>query len=354
VPMLSGAPGVAQRRLDLVLRAVCLGLLPPPGLDLGIDLKLLKGVHAQLHKRATVQLASVGQGIVPCFAQHIDLSAMPLQLLTMAYRMTPQGALFTQLTELIAANLPAYPEDVQAQTLIGMLSVSSDSTTKEKLRTRLKNLMDNSASWEHQAHAWLRHQSSRLDSMLTLIMDPNTVSEEEASGLLAALQLHHGVSDGPTLLINDPFGERYVLWSITDIRLLGALSKRTAMLSLMPSGLVDCVVDLLKQLCSVSVIYAYRFATTQFMRLFSSGVLHSAFLRLTPYEQGLMLSRVYAPNVQARWGDHMQLIQIFAMNTDIPADYRINILGVIAGYWDQSAECKGFVNELLSRIPPDF
>lgn len=64
---------------------------------------------------------------MPCFAQHIDLSALPLRFLTMAYRMLGRRAPgLPDLVVLVFDHLPAYPPDVQAQTLMSLLSLLLD------------------------------------------------------------------------------------------------------------------------------------------------------------------------------------------------------------------------------------
>ncbi|WP_309903547.1 hypothetical protein [Variovorax soli] len=348
--MLPGAPGVAQRRLDLVLRALSLCLTQP---RLQISLPLLQGVYSQLHNRAVVQLASAGQAVSPSFAQHVDLSAMPLQLLTTAYRMlggtTPA---FRVLTRLTLEGLQAYPEDVQVQTLIGVLPFLGNSQELvDKFLGRIQKLMDNGVHWKRPAHDWLLYQASRLNVMLALIDGSSPVLEEEANGLLAALQRHHGVGGEPRMLIDDPFGERYVLWTMGDIGWLCALCKRAEKLEgWNPSGLVHCLADLLRQFCSVSAP-AYRFAAPQFMALFPASILSLAFARLTFKEQSLMLCRIYAPDDQKNRSDHMELIASFAGNGDIPVDDRVFVLEIIKGFTGQHFDCIDLVDRLMKEMP---
>jgi hypothetical protein len=351
--MLPGAPDIAQRRLDLVLRALSL-CLTQPGLQ--ISLPLLQGVYSQLHNRAVVQLASAGQAMSPSFAQHVDLSAMPLQLLTMAYRMLGGTTLgFRMLTKLTLDGLRAYPEDVEVQTLIGVLPLLGNSQELiDKFLGRIQKLMDKGVLWKRPAHDWLLYQASRLNVMLALIDGSSPVLEEEANGLLAALQRHHGVGGEPRMLIDDPFGERYVLWTMGDIGWLCALCKRAEKLEgWKPSGLVHCLADLLRQFCSVSAP-AYRFAAPQFMALFPASILSLAFARLTFKEQALILCRIYAPDEQKNWSDHMELIASFARNGDIPVYDREFVLEIIKGIWGQHLNCIELVDRLMKEMPQEM
>lgn len=342
--MLPCAPGVAYRRLDLMLRALLIGLshVVP-----GQEAPWLAGAYLKLHDRAVLQLATRSQAMSPSFAQHIDLSALPLQMLAMVDRML--GFEETRLSLLVftvLSVLPAYPEDVQAQALISMLSLRVDEDSHGRILTRLGKLMRQSDSWPNAAsHAWLGYQWMHLDSLLALLEDPYTTHVPD--GLLASLRQHHGVGDSPTLLIDDPFGERYVLWTIADIRVLAALCQRAeAPDERKQPELVNCLVDLLRQFCSVSAS-TYQFAASTFMAHFSAGILRSAFLQLTAREQGVMLVRTYAPNDQDNWSDHMELIELFATNERIDRGERKLVLANIQTMPQQDLQCKEFARGLM-------
>ena len=284
--ILPRAPGVAERRLDLVLWTFMVSLAI--SMDQSEE---LKSGYLKLHNRAVLQLASQRQAMSPYFAEHVDLSALPLQFLTMAYRMRGLMAPDVQdLAVLVAYSLPEYPADVQAQTLISLLSMLPDPSSKAKIMARLHDLMGKLDLWPTPPRALLRCQWSNLDGMLALLEDPGTVLEYAAmaDALLLALQEHHGVSDEPSLLSENPFDKRRVLWTIADIRLLAALCKRSAASGeWKPPGLVGCLAALLRQFCSVSAP-PYTFAATEFKAEFPRGILDSAVLLLTPREQELI------------------------------------------------------------------
>ncbi|KWT89268.1 MULTISPECIES: hypothetical protein [unclassified Variovorax] len=351
--MLPCAPGVAYRRLDLMLRALLIGLTRVVP---GQECLWLAGAYLKLHDRAVLQLASRSQGMSPCFAQHIDLSALPLQMLAMVDRMLGfEGTRLSLLAFTVLSVLPAYPQDVQAQALISMLSLSVDEDSRGRILIRLGKLMHESDSWSNAAsHAWLGYQWVHLDSLLALIEDPHTAHVPD--GLLASLRQHHGVGDSPTLLIDDPFGERYVLWTIADIRVLAALCQRAeASDERKPPELVNCLVDLLRQLCSLSAS-THKFAASTFMAHFPTDILLSAFLQLTAREQGVMLVRVYAPDAPDNWSDHMELIEFFAMNERIDRGERKLVLTKIQTMPQQDLQCREFARGLLETYfssPPN-
>jgi hypothetical protein len=300
--MLPCAPGVAQRRLDVVLQNFVIDLDRITSAEAG---EALMPAYLKLHDRAVLQLASQKQAMSPCYAQHMDLSALPLQFLTMAYRMRSLEAPgIAELAVGVAYSLPAYPADIQAQTLISLLSILPDPSAKTQILARLNDLMGESNSWSTPGHAWLRCQWSNLNGMLALLEAPSTVLEQAAQAadsLLVALKWHHGVSDEPALLIDDPFGERRVLWTIADIRLLAALCKRSeAFAEWKAPGLVDCLADLSRQFCSVSA-GLYKFAAPGFKEEFPSGMLDSASLRLTPGERQRMLGTPDATKARHHW-----------------------------------------------------
>jgi hypothetical protein len=318
VTSLPCAKGVAQRRLDVVLRALLDGPTPVTA-------------YSSLHERAVVQLATRGK-MSPCFAEHIGLWALPLHTLAMAYRMLgretlPFGRLFASIGSF---SLSAYPEEVQAQTLIGLLSLLPTPADKDEVLTRLERLMRELGPWPADApHAWLRYQWDHLSDMLALIENPATVFVGDAADvpndLLAQLHRHHGLSRSPALLIDDPFGERYVPWAIADIRLLAALCQRTTGPGdWKPSELIDCLVDLLRQFCLVSM-RDEKFAASSFMAAFPAGTFESAFRRLTPEEQWLVLVRPYDS------GDdpHIGLIVIFAQDGSIAPKDRESCLRAV-------------------------
>ena len=141
-----------------------------------------------------------------------------------------------------------------------------------------------------------------------------------------------------------PFGERYVPWTIADIRLLAALCQRTTGPGVWnPPELIDCLVDLLRQFCLVSM-QAEKFATPGFMAAFPAGILESAFLRLTPQEQRLVLVRTYSD------GDpHISLITNFAIgNKHIDREERMSCLRAIRNVAGD-ADLVGFLDHVLSR-----
>lgn len=277
------APGVAQRRLDLLLRNFFIDPIPPGEEDMA-----LIGAYRKLHSRAVLQLASRDQATLSCFAQHVALSTLPLQFLTMAYRMLGLEAPgVTELAISVAYSLPEYPEDVQAQTLISLLSMLPSPSGQGQILARLKDLMDESNSWSTPPHASLSCQWSNLNGMLALLKDPDTALEEAtraADSLLEALRQHHLVGDKP-------------LWTVADIRLLAALCKRSeTSAEWKPLGLVGCLADLLRQFCLVSA-RPDKFAAAEFKAEFPPGILHSASLRLTPREQRLMSDEPWAWDV---------------------------------------------------------
>jgi hypothetical protein len=352
--MLPCAPGVAGLRLDLMLRALLIGL---PRAVPGREDQWLKAVYLHLHGLAVLQMASRRQAMSPCFAQHIEMSALPLHMLAMADRMLGFGeAELAELAFVVLTRLTAYAKDVQALTLISVLSLLPDEETRARALTHLGKLMHESNSWSAAVlPAWLRYQWQHLDSMLSLLKKPGTVLTGNAAavpdGLLAGLQQHHGVGERPPLLIDDPFGERHVLWTIADIRLLGALCERSELFGHWKRPtLVDCLVDLLRQFCSVSAM-TYEFVASSFMGAFPAGILRSAFVRLTAHEQSLMLVRIYAPDPLHHWSDHMELIEMFAKNESIDQEHRRRVLGLIQTISLQHAECKRFARGLMRQLP---
>jgi hypothetical protein len=285
----------------------------------------------------------------PCFAQHIDLSALPLQMLAAIDRMSGFEEMdFADLAFTVLGVLPAYPDDVQAQTLISLLCVLVDEETRSWMLKRLGKLMRESHSWSDAApHAWLSYQWTHLDSIFALLDDSATAQVPD--GLLASLRQHHVVGDRPALLVDDPFGERYVLWTMADMRVLAALCQRAeASHAGKPPELVNCLVDLLRQLCSVSA-GTYKFVGSTFMTAFPRGILRSAFLQLTAQEQGVMLVRVYAPD--GNWSDHMELIELFAMNERIDREERKLVLAKIQRLPQQNLRCKEFAYGLMGQLP---
>lgn len=342
--MLPSAPGVAYRRLDLMLRALLIGVTHVVP---GQEGPWLRGAYLKLHDRAVLQFASRNQAMSPCFAQHIDLSTLPLQMLAMVDRMIGfEGTRLSQLAFTVLSVLPAYPEDVQAQTLISLLSLSVDDESHGRFLTRLGKLMHESNSWSNAtSHAWLGYQWMHLDTILALIEDPQTAHVPH--GLLESLRQHHSVGDTPTLLIDDPFGERYVLWTIADIRVLAALCQRAEASD--KEALVSCVVDLLRQFCSISAS-TYKFVARTFMAAFPKNIVRFAFLELTGQEQGVMLVRVYAPNDQDKWSDHMELIELFAMNERIDRGERKLVLAKIQRMPQQDLQCSEFARGLMERL----
>ncbi|PNG55643.1 MULTISPECIES: hypothetical protein [unclassified Variovorax] len=349
--MLPSAPGVTQRRLDLVLRALLLGSIQS---ERGVGAPM-QSAYRDLHNRAMFQLLSRSRKMSPCFAQHIDLSALPLQFLTMAHRTLGPGKRegFERLVAQVNYCLPAYPTVVQAQTLLGLLSMLPLPKSQAQVRSRLQELILGPGSWPAPAYEWLYCQWEHLDDMLALIANPDEVIEVAApvaNALLAALQRYHGVSDEPALLIDDPFGERYVLWSLADIRLLGALCRRANASGDWPPGLVDCLADLLRQFCSVTVPYVEEFAGPGFMEHFPADILRSAFLRLTPHEQGQMLIRRYSPDGERELPGHMELIRIFGKRVDIDPYERLAVLEVIPMVFNQHPQCNDLVALLIEEL----
>lgn len=216
--------------------------------------------------------------------------------------------------------------------------------------TRLNKLMRESDSWANPAaHAWLVYQWLHLDSLFALVENPHTTHVPD--GLLASLRQHHGVGDRPTLLIDDPFGERYALWTLTDIRVLTALCQRAEASDRekLPE-LVSCLVDLLRQYCSISAS-TYKFVDSAFMGYFPTDILRSAFLQLTAREQGVMLVRVYAPDDRKNWSDHMELIELFAMNERIDRRERRLVLAKLQRLPKQDPQCTKLARGLMERLP---
>lgn len=279
VTSLPCAQGVVQRRLDAVLRALLVGLTRSPR---GPDGPVLMATYARLHDRAVVQLATQDR-MFPSYGGHIGLWALPLHTLTMGYRMLARGT--PPVDELFASigshSLSAYPEEVQAQTLICLLSLLPAPASKNEMLTRLERLMRELGPWPADApQAWLRYQWDHLSDILALIGNPATVLVGDAAdvpnALLLQLHRHHGLDRNPALLIDDPFGERYVLWTIADIRLLAALCQRaTGPGDWKPPELIDCLVDLLRQFRLVSK-HDEKFATADFMSAFPASFLESA------------------------------------------------------------------------------
>lgn len=193
--------------------------------------------------------------------------------------------------------------------------------------------------------AWLHCQWDHLSDMLALIGDPAIAffgnAVEVPNKLLAQLHRHHGLDRNPALLIEDPFGERYVAWTVADIRLLAALCKRGEEPSdWKPPELVDCLVDLLRQLCLVSV-QGEKFAAPGFMADFPAGILQSAFRRLTPQEQQLVLVRNYSEDDK-----HVQLITKFAIDHNIDLEERRYCLRAIANV-APDAQVAHWVREMM-------
>lgn len=344
--MLPCAPGVAHRRLDLMLRALMISLnrVVP-----GREGPWLTHAYLQLHDWAVLQLASRSQGMSPCFAEHIDLSVLPFRMLDLVDRMLGfEGTNFSLLVSTVLKLLPAYPEDVQAQTLINLLTLSDDEETNDMARARLGKLMHESDSWSNAAPpAWLRYQWMHLDSVTALVDSPRNTHVPD--GLLAALRQHHGVGDRPALLIDDPFDERYVLWTVADIRVLAAMCQHPQADEGEQPELVSCVADLLRQLCAISA-GTYKFVDSTFMGAFPMGILRSAFLRLTTQEQGAMLVRTYAPDDQQNWSDHMELIELFATNKRIDRRERKLVLAMIQRMPKQDMKCVTLARKLMGRL----
>ena len=342
--LLPCAQGVAQRRLDVVLRALLVGLT---GFPRGADGPGLIEAYSKLHDGAVVQLATHGR-MSPCFAEHIALSALPLHMLTMAYRMVAHGT--PPVEELFASigsfSLSAYPEEVQAQTLVCLLTLLPAAASKNEMLTRLERLMRELGPWPADApQAWVRYQWDHLSDMLALIGNPAIALLGDAANvpdkLLEQLHGHHCLGREPALLIDDPFGERYVPWTVADIRLLAALCQRAiGPGNWKPPELVDCLVDLLRQFCLVSM-QGEKFAASGFMAAFPAGILESAFLRLTSQEQRLVLVRNYS-------GDdaHTGLITSFALDKNIDLEERLSCLRAIVNV----AEDAGLVDFLRERI----
>lgn len=344
--LLPCAQGMAQSRLDVVLRALLVSLTRSPR---GPDGPGLMDAYSRLHDLAVVQLATQGR-MSPCFAEHIALSALPLHTLTMAYRMLahatpPAEELFASIG---SSSLSAYPEEVQAQTLVGLLSLLPAAASKNERLTRLESLMRELGPWPADApQAWLRCQWDHLSDMLALIGDPAIAflgnAVEVPTKLLTQLHRHHGLDRHRALLIEDPFGERYVAWTVADIRLLAALCKRGKGPSdWKPPELVDCLVDLLRQLCLVSV-QGEKFAAPGFMADFPAGILQSAFRRLTPREQQLVLVRNYSEDDK-----HIELITNFAIDHNIDLEERRSCLRAIANV-AQDADVVQWVREMMRR-----
>lgn len=206
-------------------------------------------------------------------------------------------------------------------------------------------------SWPTPAHEWLLCQWSHVNSMLALLRDSGVALEEVAQAsneLLSSLRRHHGGGDEPALLIDDPFGERHVSWTIADICLLVALSKRAeASAASWPHGLVDCLVDLLRQFCLVTArSRSHAFAAVEFMSDFPAGIMHAAFFRLTPQEQGLVLVRVYPEHDT----EGAKLIEIFARNKDVDRDERLFVLGAIWLLTQRDSNCRELAHELVDQL----
>ncbi|VTU22172.1 hypothetical protein H6CHR_01736 [Variovorax sp. PBL-H6] len=352
--MLPCAPGVARRRLDLMLRALMLAL---PRVVPGREDEWLKGAYLVLHDLAVLQSASQRQAMSPCFAQHVDLSVLPLHMLAMADRMFGFGdASLAELAFVVLTRLAAYPKDVQVTTLISVLSLLPDEVTSARALTHLKKLMQGSNSQTGAVlPAWMLYQWHHVDSMLSLLENPGTDLTGNAAsvpdGLLAGLQQHHGVGDHPPLFIDDPFRESHVLWTIADVRLLGALCERSALSDgWKRQPLVDCLVDMLRQFCSVSAM-TYEFVASSFMSAFPADILRSAFIRLTAYEQGLILVRVYTSHPLSEWSDHTQLIEMFAKNESIDQAHRKRVLVLIRAISAQHPEVKKFAHALVRQLP---
>ncbi|GAA4348128.1 hypothetical protein GCM10023165_33670 [Variovorax defluvii] len=346
-------PGVAQRRLDIVLRALFFGVFQNAAG--GVDTALQR-VYVQLRDRATLQMVTLHQGQSPSFAQHLELTTLPLQFMITAYRMLGLGPqpYLPVMQWMGGQHLLAFPQHVQALTLISLLSVPFDPVSRNWLRGRVDALMADPDSWPTPPHKWLLYQASNLDDMLALIepaprpsglqQDAAAMAGEQgaADKFLAMLQQHHGVND-EVLLIDDPFGENYVPWTVAEIRLLAALCKRAeASNDWKPPALVDCLVHLLRRHCLLCAP-GQRFASPHFMMSFPLDTVRAAFFRLTAQEQGAMLIRVYSDGEP-----QLQLIGIFAGNQDIPASDRQFTLRTISALWDQGPECRSLVNTLVA------
>ncbi len=283
--------------------------------------------YSSLHDRAVVQLATQG-GMSPCFAEHIGLWALPLRMLTTAYRVL--GHATPVVEELFASigslSLSAYPEEVQASTLVCLLSLLPDAASKDEMLTRLERLMRELGPQPADApRAWLRYQWDHLSDMLALIGNPSTVLVGDAADvpndLLAQLHRHHGLGRDPALLFNNPFGERYVPWTIADIRLLAALCQRaTGPGDWKPPELIDCLADLLRRFCLVSK-RDEKFAASDFMSAFPVDIFESAFCRLTSRERRFVLVTNYPKD-----SPHIGLISTFALDENIDLEERLSCL----------------------------